>query len=242
MRPYYEDGGIAIYHGDCKEVLPQVGGGDLLLTDPPYEMHIGRGGCFGSTYRKYLQDIKGNLDGGFDLSVLEYAHSWMCFCSKGQLQKLLAAAATKNWSLITWNKPNPTPLMQGTYLPDAEYIVHAYKRGRLFGEYRDRSRFIVHPVEQNNLGHPTVKPLAVISKLIRLGTREGDTIVDPFLGSGTTLVAARRLGRRAVGIEIEERYCELAALRLSQSVFDFEPCKMPPTASVGELPQLAFKS
>jgi site-specific DNA-methyltransferase (adenine-specific) len=75
------------------------------------------------------------------------------------------------------------------------------------------------------MGHPTVKPLGVISRLMKVGSMEGQAILDPFMGSGTTLRAAKDLGRRAIGIEIEERYCEIAANRLLQGVLDLAPEK-----------------
>ena len=216
-RAYYQDSAVTLYHGDAYELLPTLEKPNLLLTDPPYEISCSGGGIGGR--RDYLKQIKGNdIDAGFDMTLLDAFENWCVFCGKQQLQKLLAAAGDRRWALVTWNKPNPTPLTNANYLPDTEYIVHAFQTGRLFGEYRDKSRFIVHPVEQNDLGHPTVKPLAVVSKMLRLGSQEGETICDPFAGSGTTLVAAKLLNRRAIGIEINERYCEIAARRLSQGV------------------------
>lgn len=222
MKPYYDDGnGIQIYHGDCREVLPtlEVGSIDLVLTDPPYEM-VASGGGIGAK-REYLHDIEDFTDCGFDIDLLQQFDNWACFCAKAQLQKLIAATGDRRWMLVTWNKPNPTPLSNGNYLPDTEYIVHAFAPKRLFGRHRDKSRYIVHPVEKNGFGHPNVKPIAVIAKMIRLGTIEAETILDPFMGSGTTLRAAKDLGRRAIGIEIEERYCEIAVKRLEQNVFNF---------------------
>jgi site-specific DNA-methyltransferase (adenine-specific) len=216
-RPYYQDSAVTIYHGDCREIVPQLGRFDLCLTDPPYELDA-TGGGIGSR-RKYLADINGHIDSGFDDSILDYCESWMCFCSKRQLPDLLLKARRKVWGLITWNKPNPTPLCAGNYLPDTEYIVHSYQSGRLFGEYQDKSRFIVHPIEKNDFNHPSVKPLAVVNKLVRLGTQGGETILDPFAGSGTTGRAAKDLGRKAVLIEREEKYCEIAAKRMAQEVF-----------------------
>lgn len=148
------------------------------------------------------------------MAILDSFENWMCFCSKKQLPDLLEKARKKVWALITWNKPNPTPLCFGNYLPDTEYIVHSYKSGRLFGEYADKSRFIVHPIEKNEFEHPSVKPLTVLLKLIKLGTQQGDTILDPFAGTGTTGLAAKKLNRKCVLIEIEERYCEIAACRM----------------------------
>lgn len=219
MKPYYQDDSCTIYHGDCREILPTLPTCHLCLTDPPYELCATGGGILAK--RKYLSDIAGKIDGGFDFSILDRFENWMCFCGKKQLKELLSKTGDKVWSLITWNKPNPTPLCAGNYLPDTEYIVHAYQSGRLFGEYQHKSRFIIHPIEKNDIDHPCVKPLTVISKLVYLGTQELELIIDPFMGSGTTLRAAKDLGRKSIGIEIEERYCEIAAKRLSQQVLNF---------------------
>ena len=216
MTPYYAHAGITIYHGDCREILPTLGPVDLVLTDPPYEMTATGGGI--GAKREYLSDIDGFTDGGFDPELLSGFDNWACFCAKAQLPELLIMAAKwPRWMLVTWNKPNPTPLSNGNYLPDTEYIVHAFQSGRCFGSYRDKSRYILHPASQDNL-HPNEKPIKVIRKFVSVGTEEGDVVLDPFMGSGTTLVAAKLEGRQAIGIEIEERYCEIAAKRLEQGV------------------------
>jgi site-specific DNA-methyltransferase (adenine-specific) len=216
MTLYYQDDAVTLYHGDCREILPTLPKHDLLLTDPPYEM-IATGGGIGAK-RKYLADITGFTDGGFDSSLLDCCDNWVCFCAKKQLPELICkAAAMPRWMLCTWNKPNPAPLCSGNYLPDTEYIIHGFQANRCFGEFRDKSRFIVFPAKQNNL-HPNEKPIRVIQKFIAVGTLEGETILDPFAGSGTTGVAAKLEGRKATLIEMEERYCEIAANRLSQGV------------------------
>jgi site-specific DNA-methyltransferase (adenine-specific) len=226
--PYYLDdkSGIAILHADCREILPRIPAGavDLLLTDPPYQIDGVGSGMLRT--RDYLTKIDGVMDEGFDISLLAQFPNWMCFCSKNSLIELLTAANDdeSRWCLLTWNKPNPTPLINGNYLPDTEYIVHHFQSAaNLYGNYEDRSRYIVVPGEKtSDQGHPAIKPLRVMSRLLKVGSAEGQTILDPFLGSGSTLVAARNLGRCGLGIEIEERWCELGAQRLSQGVFDFE--------------------
>lgn len=216
MTPYYQDAHATIYHGSCYELLPHVAKPDLILADPPYELTATGGGI--GAKRKYLSEIDGFTDGGFDLNILSYCQNWFCFCSKSQLIDLLSLAnQMPRWMLVTWNKPNPTPLSNGNYLPDTEYIVHGFQSGRCFGGYRDKSRFIVYPAQQNNF-HPNEKPLPVICKLISVGSQEGDLIVDPFMGSGSTLVAAKLEGRKSIGVELDERFCEIAATRLSQGV------------------------
>jgi len=216
MKPYYQEDGQTIYLGDCREILPALGRFDLLLTDPPYELTAAGGGIVNR--RKYMHDIKNFTDGGFDLDILDACENWICFCAKKQLPELLAKAATMpRWMLITWNKPNPTPLCNGNYLPDTEYILHGFQANRCFGTYKDKSRFIVHPAQQGNF-HPNEKPLVILTKMLSVGCQINDTVIDPFCGSGSTLVAAQLEGRQAIGIEISERYCEIAANRLRQKV------------------------
>lgn len=191
-------------------LLPKV---DLVLTDPPYE--VGAKGCGLAGDRKYLKDItEAEIDYGFDESILGRFSNWFCFCSRKQLIKIISLAEVRNWMLLTWNKPNPTPLTNNNYLPDKEYIIHSYESGRLFGSYKDKATYFIHPVNQNAFDHPTVKPTGLILKCLSLGSEEGDLILDPFLGSGTTLVACKELNRNGIGIEISDKYCEIAKKRL----------------------------
>lgn len=108
---------------------------DLMLTDPPYDLAATGGGIV--SRREYLGSINGFTDGGFDYKVLDFCKNWVCFCSKNQLiQTLSIAEKMPRWMLCTWNKPNPTPLSNGNYLPDTEYIVHGFQSGRCFGGYK----------------------------------------------------------------------------------------------------------
>jgi site-specific DNA-methyltransferase (adenine-specific) len=133
--------------------------------------------------------------------------------------------------LVTWNKPNPCPLVNGNYLPDTEYIVHAWSRGGLHGSLADRRRFIVHPLGDKEEGsHPNEKPVAVVSKMVRLSSAVGWTVLDPFMGSGTTGVACIRTGRRFIGIEIDPRYFKTACDRIQREVDQFQlPLESAPT-------------
>jgi DNA modification methylase len=216
---YYDHAGIQIHLGDCREILPGLRA-DVVVTDPPYRIHAGEGGgAFGG--RSHLVETGGFTDGGCDHSFLEGFSDWFCFASLSQVPGLLARAGVERVTLLTWCKPNPVPTCNGKYLPDVEYVVHRRSRGRLFGTMRDKSCYEVRPCGQKETHHPNEKPIGFVARLIRLGSREGETVMDPFMGSGTTLVAAKLEGRRAIGIEIEERYCEIAAKRLAQEVFDF---------------------
>lgn len=219
MKPYYSDALVTLYHGRQEDVLPALDTAavHLLLADPPYQLEA-RGGGIGARRAYLTEGIAGKLDGGFDMAMLALFPNWMCFGSKAQIAPLINAAADRRWMLVTWCKSDPAPLCHGNYLPDTEYLVHAWRPGRLFGEYRDKSRFFVSRGGGGEFTHPTVKPIPLMSKLVRLGTAPGDLVLDPYSGTGSTLLAAKLLGRRAIGVELEERWCEVAAQRLSQGV------------------------
>jgi site-specific DNA-methyltransferase (adenine-specific) len=222
LKPYYQDDAVTIYHGDCREIMPQLGRFDLLLTDPPYDVHAGKGGgCFGN--RDHLVNTGGFTDGGVDFGFLDGFQNWFCFCSRLQLPALLTVAQTApRWNLLTWCKPNPVPTCNNKYLPDVEFVVHGFSSGRLFGDMSVKSCFMLCPCGNKETPHPNEKPLAIVKKLVTLGTQNKETILDPFAGSGTTGRAAKDLGRKATLIEREERYCEIAAKRMAQEVLPLE--------------------
>lgn len=227
VKWYYADDACCIAHADNREILPLLSKADLCLTDPPFEI-VAKGGGIGAR-RKYLHDTEDFTDCGFDYSLLDRFDNWMCFGGLKQVPKLIESAGGRRWMLITWNKPNPTPLLNGNYLPDTEYIIHAWKNGALFGEYEDRARWIIHRVQDGDTEHPNEKPLRVMAKLLRTGSQFGQLVVDPFCGSGSTLVTAKNLGRFCIGIDSSEEWCETAARRLQQEVLPFnqEPDSQP---------------
>ena len=128
--------------------------------------------------------------------------------------------------ILVWSKMYPAPVPPNSGWPSAaELCLYAYPDGRIWNDTGIRSNVIVADSyrggQPGKVDHPTQKPPAVIVPLILSSSLEGQTILDPFMGSGTTLRAAKDLGRKAIGIEIEERYCEIAANRLGQEVFEF---------------------
>lgn len=218
VAPYYRDDAVVIFNADCKEIVPHIPKAHLLLTDPPYKIHAGRGGgAFGSA--RVLVKSGGFTDMGVDYGFLDGQDNWFVFCSIRQLVELLTRAeAMPRMNLITWHKPNPLPTCNQKYLPDVEYIVHGFGKGRLFGDFKDKFSCIIHPSGDRETKHPNEKPMRVIQKLITLGTQPGETILDPFAGSCTTGRAAKDLRRKCVCIEREERYCEIGARRMAQEV------------------------
>lgn len=212
-KPYYEQDGITIYHADCRDILPllEPGSVDLVLTDPPYGIAYSNHGRSNSRL-----DIKG------DESMVVGGHA-IAWCAENELATVAFSDPMKPWpgnwrQHLVWDKG---PAVGGggdipTCWKQSWESVQVARTGRLNGP-RDEGvlRFHVGPIKPY---HPAEKPIALIKYLIGKTTDCGDVIFDPFMGSGTTLRAAKDLGRRAIGIELEERYCEIAAKRLQQSV------------------------
>jgi len=209
-----EKGNATLYQGDCMEILPTLDAVELVCTDPPYDVHAGKGGgVFGN--REHLAKTGGFTDGGCNYSFLGKFPNWFVFCSRKQLTGLIShAEKCHRWNLITWCKPNPVPTCNNKYLPDVEYIIHGFEKGKLYGGMNIKSCFIGHPCGNKETDHPNEKPLRIIDKLIQLGSLEGETILDPFMGSGTTGVACHNLKRKFIGIEKEPKYFDIACKRI----------------------------
>jgi site-specific DNA-methyltransferase (adenine-specific) len=211
MKPYYEQDGITIYHGDCREILPTLDGIDAVISDPPYGMawdgRIVRGpngtGKAGPT-RHFGETIQGDAE-PFDPAP------WLVYPRVVLFGSNHFGARLPVGTTLIWIKRYDSGY--GSFLSDAE--VAWMKGGHGVYCHRDVSL----QGESTNKAHPTQKPVGLMRWVIEKASVPDDgVILDPFMGSGTTLRAAKDLGRKAIGIEIEERYCEIAAKRLQQSV------------------------
>lgn len=219
MQPYYEHAGITIYHGAAQDVLPLVTA-DVLLTDPPFGIDGGRGS-------DAARDKKGRyatLSGGWE-DTEDYIREQVVPVIAWAIHHVQRGAVTPGTRCLTFY---PRPAELGCFYHSTAprhgpwgfvmfspilYYGHDYRAGR--GAWPS-SITVMEAAEQN--GHPCPKPLRAWKWLLAKVSQEGESVVDPFCGSGTTLRAAKDLGRRAIGIEIEERYCEIAARRLAQEV------------------------
>ena len=216
MNPYYDCDGITIYHGDCREVLPTLPKFDLLLTDPPYGIDAGNRKRILSRVRvAYARDYgENNWDKErpdarlIDVSIRSADISVIWGGNYFSLE------ASPCW--FVWDKDNSGDFADCELAwTNMKKAVRKFKwrwNGMLQEEMGDK---------KENRVHPTQKPLALMRWCLSFAP-DAKTILDPFMGSGTTLVAAKREGRKAVGIELEERYCEAAVKRLQQGVFDFD--------------------
>jgi len=191
VEPYYDHSGITIYHADCRDVLPLPC--DVVVTDPPYPNSSGH----------FTDDIAVAIDVLRSLSAREILCFWSEICRPPIGLPLVA--------VHIWHRTN---VNGKPYEPVYHYA--ADKRKRRSDVLRGAAIFDgAGPGCNEYLGHPTQKPVHLMTRLL---VKTAGLVLDPFCGSGSTLRAAKDLGRRAIGIEIEERYCEIAAERLSQEV------------------------
>jgi len=145
------------------------------------------------------------------------------FCSLKQIPVLYDYFVNKlgcNWGLLEWHKTNPVPACHNKYLSDTEYIFFAREQGvKIYGNYHTKKTFWVtknNVKEKKEFGHPTVKPVSIINDLIENSSLEGQLVLDPFRGSGSTGVSSISKGRNFIGIEIEPKYVEVAKGRIQQ--------------------------
>lgn len=225
VKPYYERNGIAIYQEDCRHITwPDS---VLILSDPPYVIkHVGGGGI-GGAISFYKQD---KLAGLRDFKLEDYkatlvrCRQLVVTHSRDQVVQYanFIAEAFDGYDLHVWHKVNPVPFTHNTWLPDLEYVALGWKGSKKHQDVamRHKSKVYASGIDTENL-HPAQKAVALMTKYIAVLTTPDDLIVDPFMGSGTTLVAAQLEGRQAIGIEISEAYCEIAAKRLEQGVLNF---------------------
>jgi hypothetical protein len=213
VTPYYEHDGITIYHGDCREVLPSLPKVDLVLTDPPYGVGLSNHNTSGHSSRPLPSAVGYRIAGDCDTGVGLWALEWAA-----GVPTIAFASPWRPWpgdwrNLIVWDKGGAVGGGGDTLtcLKRSWELVQVRGNGPLQGARAESVwRFPVVPTDTTL--HPAQKPLSLIAALLeQFG---GALILDPFMGSGTTLVACKRLGRRAIGIEIEEKYCEIAARRV----------------------------
>jgi site-specific DNA-methyltransferase (adenine-specific) len=219
VKPYYEDGSVTIYHGDCREV--GCLGADCFITDPPYGV-----GLAARTTKRAVRP------GSY--TTFEDTPEYVQACAVPKVAELIGVGmrgALTPGLRCMWLYPQPTDIGVIWSPAGAGMTSWGFNCSQpIF--YYGRDPFLAdgkgsrpNGVQWNNAteenGHPCPKPLYVLQWLVNRVSRHGEVVLDPFAGSGTTLLAAKNLGRRAIGIEIEERYCEIAAKRCAQEVLDF---------------------
>lgn len=217
MKPYYDDeaSGITIYHGDCRDVLPTLTEKvDLVLTDPPYGIGWTRGVNAARKSKGHL-----GIANDEDTSARDEALVLLSGIPAIVFGSFYAPYPAGIKQILVWKKPDDSGVVGSTtgYRRDVEPVflvgtwpVQTVKWSGLLVSFAGGMAAVT-----SETGHPHTKPVGLIRVLIERS--DAQTILDPFMGSGTTLRAAKDLGRRAIGIEIEEAYCEIAAKRLMQA-------------------------
>ena len=250
MTPYFDEDGVTIYHGEACAVLAGLpeASCDVLLTDPPYssggmfrsDRQMDPATKYSASWVKdphrYGTFAGDNRD---QRSWANWVAAWswaamravrpsghgFVFADWRQLPSATDAIQLGGWTwrgILVWDKTNARPIT-GRFYNSAEFIVWG-SHGPLTDATDDYPAgvFTVPPARGVEKSHPTQKPVALLKHLLRVVPQSGEplAILDPFMGVGSTLVAAKYSGHRAIGIEVEERYCEIAAKRLGQGVLD----------------------
>jgi len=217
MKPYYEQSGVTIYHGDCRDVIEQWEGlrtttFDLLMTDPPYGISSWTATGGNSLTVSEAEDVK-KWDRRIDpetmkrvIALARYSVIW----GGNYYTDILGTFRTP----LVWHKQQP----DGMHFAQAELAWTNFD----YGSCRVFSFGIAQGDTKGKRQHPTQKPEEVMSWAIRQVRPLPERVLDPFMGSGTTLAAAKRLGIQAIGIELEEKYCDIAVKRLQQETLPLE--------------------
>ena len=238
---------VKLLHGDCLNEIKKIPDKfiDLVITDPPYQKksngyYVG-GGAFGTNNRTYHMELDNNkLLDSVDLKILDELVRVMkkiniyIWCNKEQLYMYMdyfkkheqkMREKNKNYTiaidLLTWHKTNPIPTCNNKYLSDTEYVLFFREHGvKIYGEYKTKKKYYVtstNKTDKEKYNHPTVKPLEIIENLIVNSSSVGETILDPYMGSGTTGEGAIRKDRNFIGIEILDEYYNTAKERINQA-------------------------
>jgi site-specific DNA-methyltransferase (adenine-specific) len=224
-----------LLQGDCLELLKKVPDHsiDLIATDPPYLISATNGGGTINNVKKLnksLADLKTvDITKGYDIEsfgeefirVMKEINIYF-WCNKVQIPEYFNFYVNKHkckFDILCWHKTNALPTYSNKYLSDTEYLLYFRKgSGKCFSEsYEDAKTFYIAPInhkDKKEFGHPTIKPLDITEKIIRNSTREGQLVLDPFMGSGTTGVAALNNNRNFIGIELDEGYFNIAKNRI----------------------------
>jgi site-specific DNA-methyltransferase (adenine-specific) len=243
LTPYYEHGGITIYHGDCFDLLHDLNGVGAVVTDPPYSS----GGAFRGDRAKqtsvkyvnsdtaaYRPEFAG--DNRDQRSFMAWCSLWLnaarrasvpgailcSFIDWRQLPTLTDAVQAGGWTwrnLATWWKPG-VRMQRGQFSASAEYVIYG-TNGPASTDFDGAVQNVFKCAPVGDKDHIAEKPDEVMRWVLQVVPADV-VVLDPFMGSGTTLRAAKDRGLRSVGIEVDERYCEIAAKRLSQEVLPLE--------------------
>lgn len=221
-----------IYLGNAYELIKQIPNEsiDLIMTDPPYDiknLHTGTGILKDKSRAKHIEEMKStSLGNGIDLKILDEFMRIMkkpniyIWCNKEQIYDYMTYFVKEKkckFDIIIWAKTNPTPFCGGHYLTDKEYCLYFYKNIKLNGNYDTLKTCYITSInveDKKKFKHPTIKPEEIIKTLIS-NSCSGGVVFDPFSGSGTTCMCAKKLGLNYLGFEINKEYHKISIDRLN---------------------------
>ncbi len=227
---------VDLRKGDCNILLKEVPDKsvNLIVTDPPYDVSVNHDG--GKLYHNKGFDksneelVSANINNGYDIvkfgeevkRIMKHINVYF-WCNKKQIPQYFDYYVNGlgcKFEILCWHKTNALPTFNGKYLTDTEYCLYFFEEGHKFcdpSNYEDAKTFFYAPINNKDkkmYGHPTIKPLDMVEKLIRNSSRKDDVVLDPFMGSGTTGVASVLLNRNFIGMEIDEHFFDVARKRI----------------------------
>lgn len=233
---------IDLRQGNCLEILKDISDNsiDLVVTDPPYKFENQGGGFYAknnSTKRQYLENLKSIKCCEFEpiefLNIIKpkmkkfYGYF---FCNKSLVQEYIKYAKDNKYQydILVMAKSNPIPAYNNHHLSDLEYIIMIREKGTYFSKHKnidDYRKYYLTSCKKRL--HPAEKPIELLERFIKVSSEENDLILDPFMGSGTTGIACKQLNRNFIGIELDEKYFEIAEKRINDveeqtTIFDYQ--------------------
>lgn len=229
--------GITLFNADALETIKTFSDKsiDLIVTDPPYDIAVDEN-CGGMLERKGLgksfKQLKdSDIVSGYDIKsygkeffrILKTVNLYI-WCNKKQIPEYLDFYVLQNeclFEILTWHKTNALPNLANKYITDTEFLLYFHKKGGFCqpNSYEDGKSYfmsLINLKDKKVWHHPTIKPLEFTKRVIRNSSREGETVLDCFMGSGTTGVACKELNRNFIGIERNPEFFKSASIRLGE--------------------------
>jgi site-specific DNA-methyltransferase (adenine-specific) len=231
---------IDLYNADCLEVMKNIPDNsiDLIVTDPPYLISATNGGGSVNKVKKLNKSLKdlvdANIDNGYDIQkfntefvrIMKNINIYI-WCNKVQIPEYFNFYVNQHkckFDILCWHKTNALPSYKNKYLSDTEYCLYFRKGGycdpaqtEKEERYENAKTFYLAPLNQRDkltYKHPTIKPLDFTKKIIKHSSKEGEVVLDIFMGSATIGVACKQLNRRFIGVELNKVYFEIARARI----------------------------
>jgi site-specific DNA-methyltransferase (adenine-specific) len=222
---------VKLWNADCLQAMQFIPDKsiDLVITDPPYDIETNGAGMYNNPDKQYVQGLS-KIKDGFDNSALKEVCriqkriNCYFFCSQKQIIPYLDFFVREkncNYNILSWHKTNPVPACGNKYLTDTEFILFFREKGvKIFGSYETKKTWYATPLNQTDkkrYGHPTPKPVDILTNFIANSSQIGETVLDPFMGSGSTGVACVNTGRNFIGIELDPQYFATAKQRIEEA-------------------------